>query len=92
MTLMSLCKNNKTMETKSDKPELYSIQATFTQEGSCIDGGFEEIVIELRSDLGLDHMGDGFFTIKTESWSVDNIQELEELFNRLKKTIQYNGK
>lgn len=79
------------MENKSDKPELYSIQATFTQEGSCIDGGFEEIVIQLRSDLGLDYRDDGFFTIRTESWSIDNIQELEELFNRLKKndTIQW---
>lgn len=75
----------------SPKPELYSIQATFTQEGSCIDGGFEEIIIQLRSDLGLDCTGDGFFTIKTESWSVDSIQDLEELFNRLKKTIQDNG-
>jgi hypothetical protein len=80
------------MENKSDKPELYSIQATFTQEGSCIDGGFEEIVIQLRADLGLDYMKSGFFTIKTESWSVDSVQELEDLFNRIKKTIQDNDK
>jgi hypothetical protein len=80
------------MENKSDKPELYSIQATFTQEGSCIDGGFEEIVIQLRGDLGLDYMKSGFFTIKTESWSVDSVQELEDLFNRIKKTIQDNDK
>jgi hypothetical protein len=83
---------NKLFTDDIPKPELYSIQATFTQEGSCIDGGHEEIIIQLRGDLGLDCMGDGFFTIKTESWSVDSIQDLEELFNRLKKTIQENGK
>jgi hypothetical protein len=83
---------NKLFTDDSTKPELYSVQATFTQEGSCIDGGHEEIIIQLRGDLGLDYLDDGFFTIKTKSWSVDSIQDLEELFNRLKKTIQDNGK
>lgn len=83
---------NKLFTDDSTKPELYSVQATFTQEGSCIDGGHEEIIIQLRGDLGLDYLDDGFFTIKTKSWSVDSVQELEKLFNRLKKTMQDNGK
>ncbi len=76
------------MAEQPEQPELYSLQAIFTQEGSCIDGGFEELTIQYRSDLGLDYDGTGFFTIKTKSWSVDNIEELDKLFQRIKQTIQ----
>lgn len=65
----------------------------FTQDGNCISDQdeFEFLEIEARSSLGIDRDGDCFFVLKTEKWSVDSIEDLEKLFNRIRKVVQ-NGK
>jgi len=65
------------------KPELTKASFVFTQEGNTegTTSEFEEITIdyEVIADEG------GFFVIRTEGWSMDSIEELEELFNRIRK-------
>lgn len=61
----------------------------FSQDGNCLKGDdFTEFIrIECESDIGIDRMNDCFFVIKTDSWSIDNVEDLEKLFNRIKKVI-----
>ena len=65
------------------KPELGKARFHFTQEGNTegSTSGIEEITIdyEVVADEG------GFFVLRTEGWSVDSVEELEELFNRIRK-------
>ena len=65
------------------KPELTKASFVFTQEGNTegTTSEFEEITIdyEVVGDEG------GFFVLRTEGWSVDSVEELEELFNRIRK-------
>jgi len=60
----------------------------FTQEGNCMDeGNIEEIEIRCLSDMGIDGAGGCFYVLKTDGWSIDNLQELEKLFDRMKKSL-----
>jgi len=65
------------------KPELTKASFVFTQEGNTegTTSEFEEITIdyEVIADEG------GFFVIRTEGWSMNSIEELDELFNRIRK-------
>lgn len=65
------------------KPELGKVSFHFTQEGNTegTTSDIEEITIdyEVVADEG------GFFILRTEGWSVDSVEELEELFNRIRK-------
>lgn len=70
-----------------NKPELYSATFVFTQEGNCIDGEPENLEIVAQSDLGIDFNKECFYTIKTESWSFDSIEELQELIDRINKVL-----
>jgi len=65
----------------------------FSQDANCLShpDACEFIEIEARSSLGIDRDGDCFFVLKTEKWSVDGIEDLEKLFNKIKKVI-LNGK
>lgn len=75
-----------------DKPQLENASFTFSQEGNCNarTGEFERLTIDLDSSLGVDTDGDGFFVLKTDGWSVDGVQDLEELFNRIRTVIKNN--
>ena len=65
----------------------------FSQDSNCISDPdeFEFLEIEARSSLGIDRDNDCFFVLKTEKWSVDSIEDLEKLFNRIRKVV-LNGK
>lgn len=65
------------------KPVLHKASVSFTQEGNTqgTTSDFEEITIDYEV---IDDEG-GFFVIRTEGWSVDSVEELEELFNRIRK-------
>jgi hypothetical protein len=76
-------KENKDIE----KPILDNCTFSFDKDGNCVDGGFESIDIEYKSSLGIDRGGGGFFVIKTQGWSLDSVEELEELFNRIRKVL-----
>ena len=65
------------------KPELSKASFVFTQEGNTegTTSDIEEITIdyEVIADEG------GFFVLRTQGWSVDSVEELEELFNRIRR-------
>lgn len=65
------------------KPELNKASFHFTQEGNTegTTSDIEEITIdyEVVADEG------GFFVLRTEGWSIDNVEELSELLDRIKK-------
>jgi len=74
---------------EENKPLLEEATFKFSQDGNCVDGGDEFLEIRCDSSLGIDR-DEGkstFFILKTERWAVDSADELQELFNRIKKII-----
>jgi hypothetical protein len=65
----------------------------FSQDPNCLDSAdeYEFLEVKAQSSLGIDRDGDCFFTISTEKWSVDSVEDFEKIFNRIKKVIE-NGK
>ena len=64
----------------------------FSQDANCLsDNEYEFIEVEAKSSLGIDRDGECFFVLKTEAWSVDSVEDLEKLFNRIRKVVE-NGK
>lgn len=62
----------------------------FSQEGNCINGTdhIEILTIECESSLGIDNDGGCFYVLKSETgWSIDNVQDLQKLFDRINKVI-----
>ena len=61
----------------------------FSQDGNCVSDRdeYEFLVIEAQSSLGIDRDNDCFFVLKTEKWSVYSVEDLENLFNRIRKVI-----
>jgi hypothetical protein len=72
-----------------DNPLLDEAMFKFTQEGNCLDenGIIEELTIECKSDIGIDGCGSCFYVLKTEGWSIDGVDELQELFDRIHKSL-----
>jgi len=67
----------------------------FSQDANCLtnEDEYESLEIEAQSSLGIDRDGDCFFVLKTEKWSVDGVEELEKLFDRIRKVvINYENK
>ena len=64
------------------KPELTKASFVFIQEGNTegTTSDIEEITIDYEVIAD-----EGFFVLRTEGWSVDSVEELEELFNRIRK-------
>jgi hypothetical protein len=72
-----------------NKPILEKATFEFSQEQNCMsseDG--EYLTIECMASLGVDREKGCFFILKTEQWSINNIQELESLINRASKAIE----
>lgn len=72
---------------EENKPLLENVTFQFSQDGNCVDGGDEFLEIRCDSSLGIDRDKDCFFILKTERWAVDSADDLQELFNRIKKVI-----
>lgn len=65
----------------------------FSQDGNCLsDEEYELLEIEAKSSLGIDRDRECFFILKTDAWSVDGVEDLEILFNRIKKVIENGNK
>jgi hypothetical protein len=64
----------------------------FSQDANCISDqdDYEFLTIEAQSSLGIDRDEDCFFILKTEKWSVDGIEELEKLFDRIRQVVIKN--
>ena len=59
----------------------------FSQDSNCLSDENEFLEIEANSSLGIDRDNDCFFVLKTEKWSVDSVEDLEKLFNRIRKIV-----
>lgn len=70
-----------------EQPKLAAATFEFTQEGNCIDGNIEELNIRCESSLGIDNDGGCFYVLKTNQWSIDSIDDLKKLFDRISKVI-----
>jgi hypothetical protein len=77
------------------KPQLYKASFQFTQPGNT-NGTTDEteiLTIDCESVYGYDEEpGRCFFVIKSETgWSIDSMTELQELFDRIQKSIKKPG-
>ena len=70
------------------EPMLESATFTFTQDGNCVDGEGEQLVIRCESSLGIDGDGGCFYILETEGWAIDSVKELQKLFDRISKVIK----
>lgn len=73
-----------------DNPKLEEATFHFSQEGSCMKPTNEHEFLEIKclADVGIDNAdGKCFYELKTEGWSIDNLGELQELFDRIQKSI-----
>lgn len=70
-----------------EQPKLLAASFEFTQEGNCVDGDVEILNIRCESSLGIDNDGDCFYVLKTEQWSIDSVDDLQKLFDRISKVI-----
>ena len=64
----------------------------FSQDSNCLSDRdeYEFLEIETRSSLGIDRDNDCFFILKTDKWSVDSVEDLEKLFDRIRKVVIKN--
>jgi hypothetical protein len=71
------------------KPKLESCYFTFTQEGNCngTTDEIEELTIGCESSLGIDNDEGCYFVLRTKGWSMDNIEELRPLLERINGVI-----
>jgi len=62
----------------------------FSQDANCLSNqdDYEFLEVEMKSSLGIDRDGGCFFVLKTDKWSIDSVEDLEKLFNRIKKVIE----
>lgn len=72
-----------------EKPKLHSASFKFSQQGNTngTTSEYEDLDISFESSLGLDFDGNGFYVLRTEGWSVDGVEDLQELFDRIKKIM-----
>ncbi len=62
-----------------EQPQLQRMTFEFAQEANCI---------ECESSLGIDADSGCFYVLKTEAWSIESVDELQKLFDRIKKVIE----
>ena len=71
------------------KPKLEKATFEFSQEANCVSKDeLETLTIECESSLGIDADEGCFYILKTEGWSIDSAQELQDLFDRISKTLK----
>jgi hypothetical protein len=71
------------------KPKLEKATFQFSQEANCVspNNGCETLIIECESSLGIDNDKSCFYVLKTEGWAIDSVQDLQDLFDRIQKSI-----
>jgi hypothetical protein len=74
---------------ETPKPTLERATFEFSQGANCLSypDEFEKLIIECEADLGIDRMNECFFVLKTEKWSIDSVEDLKLLFDRVEKVI-----
>jgi hypothetical protein len=61
----------------------------FSQDANCLSDrdDYEFLEIEAHSSLGIDRDEDCFFILRTKKWSVDSVEDLEKLFDRIRQVV-----
>lgn len=74
-----------------EKPKLENASFTFSQDSNCVDGGEgEQLTIRCESSLGIDNDEGCFYILETKQWAVESGEELQQLFDRIRKVIDNN--
>ena len=62
----------------------------FSQDANCLTSSdeHESLTIECESSLGIDRDEGCFYVLKTEKWSINDENDLKELFDRIQKVIK----
>jgi hypothetical protein len=73
-----------------EKPKLEKCSFTFYQEGNTngTTDDIETLTIECESSLGIDNDEGCYYVLRTDGWSIDNVNDLQELFDRIQKAIK----
>lgn len=72
-----------------EEPKLDEAVFHFSQDGNYEDGEEAEFLeIKCKASLGIDNEEGCFYVIKTEQWSFDSLDELQQLIDRINKTIK----
>lgn len=74
-----------------EQPILEKVVFEFSQEVNCVDSVPDDVeILEIRceSSLGIDRDGGCFYILKTEGWSINSVDELQQLFDRISKIIK----
>jgi hypothetical protein len=70
-----------------ETPKLVSASFSFIQDANCLSSNdSEEIHIECTSDLMIER-GECFFVLKTQSWSIDSENEINDLLSKIKSAL-----
>jgi hypothetical protein len=74
------------------KPTLAKISFDFFQDGNTLGTTeeYEKLEISVESQVG-DISEGAFYVLKTDGWSVDGAFELDDLFERINKSIDALG-
>jgi len=73
-----------------NKPKLIKVTFEFDQEEHCMSnkmGGIETLEIEVTSDLPITEKDGFFFVIKSEQWAINDAQELNQLMDKVKQSV-----
>lgn len=75
---------------EEDKIILERASFEFSQDGNCTSGAdsSEFLTIDCEADIGIDRIGDCFYVLKTEGWSINSTSDLDKLFNRINGAIK----
>lgn len=79
-------------EKYEQKPTLAEVTFGFYQDGNTLGTTeeYEKLEVTVESQVG--DVTDGpFFVIRTKGWSVDGVFELDDLFKRIKNSIEKAG-
>lgn len=81
---MSIIPEGKIQSAELDRAKFY-----FNQPANCLSDSdhWEELEIECTADLGIDGYGGFFMVLKTKKWSIDSIDDLQILIDRIKRII-----
>ena len=74
---------------ENEAPLLDNASFTFHQQPNCLseNGAIEEITIECKADIGIDGNGSCFYVLKSEGWSIGNLDDLKKLLDRIEKSL-----
>lgn len=72
---------------------LYKISYHFSQEGNTLGTTSldEEMIVDVETQLGSIEEEGGFLVIRTEGWSVNDVEELKDMLKLVEDGVCYNG-